>query len=368
MRMFWIAAFAALILQNVCWGQEVKLTYPVFVKHPGVSVDEKIKCLLQRSHEEPPHFYMEVPSVVCGDTVCRIDTVRIIWDELGEFMKIELPPGVELEKEGGKKFTGEDYKKLHYILKKRHSSLRWLKKEQLVVPNKSKAVDGVTGATAFALSKDDFVPGAVWTSYTLWHWVHCGVDTVIAKITLHSKSENELLKWLLKKDDKYAPAALHELIRRKKYSAEAVRTVLECASTKQVNLMNLITEYVLNAPTKIKKSLLEQLLMQNNHVLRVKVLHAIESNKNSLPDIDWTKVFKQILPGITYQEFNLLLNIFEDYHIEQPELVRQIFEQLKNDNIFIARRAYWFLKKQKLNEQEHRKLEQFFVNHKEFLN
>ena len=59
---------------------------------------------------------MYVETVVCGDSQCKIDTVKIYWNALGYYDRLVVPFGVELEKAEGKKFDSKDYEKLNTIL------------------------------------------------------------------------------------------------------------------------------------------------------------------------------------------------------------------------------------------------------------
>ena len=129
----------------------------------------QVKIKAKEKEGAADQFYMDVKTVVCGDSQCRIDTVRIFWDELGMYDRLVLPKGIQLEKAEGEHFDQADYKKLDAILADKNCSLKEVYKEEVVGTEATEGVDGISGATII-LNNKDYVKGAVWTCYTLWHW------------------------------------------------------------------------------------------------------------------------------------------------------------------------------------------------------
>ncbi|MEM6770624.1 MAG: hypothetical protein AAF597_08585, partial [Bacteroidota bacterium] len=70
--------------------------HDVAVIHPGVDVATPVTCRLvevRNASGHPTEFYLDVPSVVCGDSQCRVDTVRIFWNAFGDYERLLLPFG-----------------------------------------------------------------------------------------------------------------------------------------------------------------------------------------------------------------------------------------------------------------------------------
>lgn len=127
-------------------------------------------------------FYMDVRSVFCGDDVCRVDPVRLYWDELGFFSHFTLKEGVTLEKGDGLDFEPQDYPKLQEILANRHSGLGELHKDELVREQSGgNGADALSGATV-VIRKTDYIEGAIWTCYTLWHYANGEIGKKIRDI------------------------------------------------------------------------------------------------------------------------------------------------------------------------------------------
>jgi hypothetical protein len=134
---------------------------------------------------------------VCDDTLCANVELKIHWDLAGNYAGFDTIDGKPLTKFDHKKFSSADYLKLDQILKNRNSTLRMLNKEDLVdksVKVKATTVDAVTGATP-ATIKNATVDGAVYTSYTLWHFVNGAIRNKLAFFTqsIYSESVSLLL-------------------------------------------------------------------------------------------------------------------------------------------------------------------------------
>jgi hypothetical protein len=147
----------------------------------------------------PIHYESLVNMPVCDDTLCANVVLKIFWDLAGNYSGFDTISGYPLTKFDHIKFTTEDYQKLDQILKNRNSMLRILKKEDLIdksVQVKSKTVDAVTGATPATIKKS-VVEGAVYSSFTLWHFVNGAIKNQIANFTLDNYSDEVSRRMLL---------------------------------------------------------------------------------------------------------------------------------------------------------------------------
>ena len=139
----------------------------------------------------PFGYEADINMPVCDDTLCANVVLKLYWDLAGNYRHFDTIPGKPLTKFDHKKFTSADYLKLDQILKNRNSILRIVKKEELVdktVIIKATTVDAVTGATPQTIKKA-VVEGAVYSSFTLWHFINGAVKDSIATYTQSIYSE-----------------------------------------------------------------------------------------------------------------------------------------------------------------------------------
>jgi hypothetical protein len=133
----------------------------------------------------PFGYQASIDMPVCDDTLCANVVLMFYWDLAGNYRRFDTIPGKPLTKFDHKKFMSSDYLKLDQILKNRNSILRNLKKEELVdktVKIKAVTVDAVTGATQQTIKKS-VVDGAVYSSFTLWHFVNGSIKDSMAAFT-----------------------------------------------------------------------------------------------------------------------------------------------------------------------------------------
>lgn len=112
-----------------------------------------------------------VLSPVCEDTTCYPVELYFYWDIFGNYLKYELPEGVELTKLDHKSFTEDDYKKLSLLLQNTNPSFLGMSKEELIGEVDNDSIDGYSGATVTVV-KDEIIEGAVYSCYTLWNIAH----------------------------------------------------------------------------------------------------------------------------------------------------------------------------------------------------
>jgi hypothetical protein len=308
---------------------------------------------------------MDVESVVCGDALCRIDIVRIFWNQLGQFERFVLPAGVELEKAEGKNFSKEDYEKLDIILTNEISPLKDVYKEEIVGPASGEGVDATTGATVL-LEKSAYVEGAVWTSYSLWHWVHGGATRIIRNITADARSLDELRDYLRGENVDFQTFALEQFSRRKIFVPQTVEPVISAI----VNTSKLLKQgmlYLELAPIPVFEASVISLIKLLDSENRIKCLNAVLKTNLALSQ----EFYEQLSFGIpvfqNFQEIHLFLQILQTNNAVSPEIIRKIMPLLDSMDFLIARRTYWFLLEQALSEQERNVLRAFYSINKERL-
>lgn len=122
---------------------------------------------------------------VCDDNLCANVELKIFWDLAGNYSGFDTITGKPLTKFDHRPFTTADYQKLDEILRDKNNILRVLEKDELTdkgVKLKPSTVDAVTGATP-ATIKDHVVEGAVYSAFTLWHFVNGAVKDSLTQLT-----------------------------------------------------------------------------------------------------------------------------------------------------------------------------------------
>lgn len=154
------------------------------------AVSNTIK-ICNNASQIPFGYEADINMPVCDDTLCANVVLKLYWDLAGNYRHFDTIPGKPLTKFDHKKFASADYLKLDQILKNRNSILRIVKKEELVdktVKIKATTVDAVTGATPQTIKKA-VVDGAVYSSFTLWHFINGSIKNSFIAFTESIYSE-----------------------------------------------------------------------------------------------------------------------------------------------------------------------------------
>ena len=144
--------------------------------------------------------HIETP--VCEDQRCEEVKLDLYWDLMGDFSRFAVDTSRSLTKVDHVPFTQADYDRLDGILRSKNPSFIHLRKSELVEnlnSNLATPIDGISGATVQAV-KQDMVPGAVYTCYTLWHLANGGVSFQLAEQT-RKRLDDDLIQTLLDRDD-----------------------------------------------------------------------------------------------------------------------------------------------------------------------
>lgn len=339
--------------------------YWMDIKHPG-STNKTIEhlALIENSEGE---FYMDVPSVYCHANVCKMDTVRIFWNNIGFYKRFELDTGVKLEKGKDRLFTSQDYEKLHTILQNENSPFKEVQINDIVVVDEAihGEVDSYSGATVLELDEKESIEGASLTCYTLWNWVHSSIKDSIRRITGDALSTKQLLSYL-SKNEKEKLFAIEQLSKKGIYKKQAIFAIINLRIEDNSKLNKLRLHYFEQADSKIyfnsilkifevgragQKSLYFQSLRKTNKAFPAGFLESLSlesSNFNS------------------YQEVNLFLNLVEEKGISSSVTIGNIMPLL-DKNILISRRAYWYLSKQKISPDQQKELDAFRKGNQDYL-
>jgi len=348
--------------------------HSICVTHPAQEDLAELPCTLIQVRDAqgaPVAYRMDVASVICGDGQCSIITVTLHWDALGNYDRYELPPRRHLTKKGHKRFTPEDYEQLHEILADRASILKQPERQHVSTPGKAaQDVDDVTGATPVSLSKA-IVPGAVYTCYTLWHWVHGDVVREIQSLTAKTTTRKHLMRFLTDGSEALAVFAMDQLGKRVVRDQPVVEAVVKRATASNATVAKAALRYLESTATEkeadIRYRAIEKLAPAADRRTRTLFLTALSRTPQPPPTGYYDRISKWLPTMQTYFEVHLLLELLEERSPESQEAVRQAMRVLENPNFLIARRAYWFLENKALADDQQKQVTAFGTKHEDRL-
>lgn len=144
-----------------------------YLKTGTFSYDLKIAFT---ENDKPKFYFTKLVTPVCESGVCYLVTIKIYWDLVGTYLGFELPLDRFLTKIDHEHFETADYEKLDRILDDPYWPLAEYAISELIVDSTKELVDSkidaYTGATAPFVREQDNIPGALYTIYTLWEFVH----------------------------------------------------------------------------------------------------------------------------------------------------------------------------------------------------
>ncbi|TYA89219.1 hypothetical protein [Seonamhaeicola marinus] len=354
--------------KNQCSYIKTK-SYQVTINHPGEN--HPIALTLNQvldSNEVALEYYADVKSVICLEEVCKIISVRIFWNNLGEYLRFSLEKGATLEKYKADFFELDDYVKLQHILSNIHSPFRdVLYHEILIRPDEhgTEDIDAVSGATALVLNKEDTVPGAALTCYTLWHWANGDIKNIIKNITSQTASEAQLLNFLTDENRAYFELMIDELISRKLYTSYLVDTVF-IEVLKNDELLGKGFLYINELPKSLYLKVIYKFYSQTKTNIRLEVIKSLKDIEYDISDDFFEQLSNEINEFMTFQEVSNLLDLFQQRKAKTPTLIQNIMKLLSKD-ILTSRRAYWFLKTIKLSSNQEKVVNEFYKKNKKRL-
>ena len=342
----------------------------VEIAHPELNEGKAQSCSLYRISDQagcPQEYYMDVDSVACGDGVCEVIKVRLHWDALGGYIRYEFPKGGTLTKKGHKPFNRVDHEKLHLILSDSGSALRKFNPASLAAPDTAgDDVDAVTKPTPL-FYQNSVVKGAIYTCYTLWHWVNGDAAKKILELTSKTCSHEHLMRYVNEGSDKFFIFAVEQLGDRGVFDEATASAIIKRANEGRAVYMQGALSYFELAQMKGAQEFYYNAIMQffaeGNSQKRTLCLRSLGESGQSGSD-EFYKKMAGFLPELgSYFEVHLLLNILEAHNPDSVEIMKQVEKVLENDNFLIARRAFWFLEKRKLSEAQAKTVEAFRVKY-----
>ena len=229
---------------TICFGL-LAFTVNHFDDEPEISKSQKTGIILDSMNNEvllifindlPAYYKSEIFTPVCNTGECLPVYVNMYWNLNGEFLRFDQPEGEILTKLDHQPFTEDDYKLLDEILKGPDPRIASLshgadnsqvkhnkgdKQDSQAMPapslntiqmDKHDMVDGISGATLPEI-KSQFVPGALYTTYTLWGLANDSnykikkytTDNLFIKYSRHLignkdlESQGDVINWMASK-------------------------------------------------------------------------------------------------------------------------------------------------------------------------
>ena len=324
------------------------------------SMDNEVLLVFENGN--PAYYKSEIFTPVCNTGECLPVYINIYWNLNGDYLKFDQPEGEILTKLDHQPFTDADYELLNEIIKDLDPrlSLPELNHSQGKQDNqisqgspapsmslkidKHAMVDGISGAT-LPERQNQFVPGALYTTYTIWGLANdskhkmraytrehlldkyqhhllsnedlqCRMD-VIEVLAAKKSGENaraKVLMDLLDSGDSLIQSAALTAMYSNYYSLDEMQDVLDRTFYKKSSFMiqrNIIWGWVSNqTPPKVLVKLSKNLITYEQHFPEIM---AVFENKTDYPE------------GVVAN----MLKAFSKLKVENQQLMRTFFEAQK---------------------------------------
>lgn len=334
----------------------------------------RMPCDLMRvrnAGKRSQEYYADVSSVACSERQCRVVTVRIYWDILGNYDRYEFPSEGNLTKQGHKSFTADDHKKLHSILSNPDSLLKWIRKDQLTLPRvAADNVDAVTGPTKLSYS-NAVVSGAAYTCYTLWHWANGEISPVIREMTVQASDQEDLIRYLKSDTENYAAFGLNQLMKRGVFDQATVDAVIKASCRQNTSLVTPALRYLQSASAANKSDVyfpaIERHFLPVGKKTRITCLVSLSATELTAPKGYYDRISRWLRTSDSYYEVHLLLNLVSSRKATSETIVRNAMPLLEHKTFTVARRAFDFLSDQDLPADDREKLAAFREKYKDRL-
>ncbi|WP_282123847.1 hypothetical protein [Algibacter mikhailovii] len=330
------------------------IKHEVIINHPGEK-DPVFTVLNEIQNQDglPTHYTMDVYSVICLEEVCKVIPVKLFWTNTGDYQKYELAKGETLEKYEADLFETEDYIKLQSILANNNSPFKEVYIDEiLTVPDEhgNEDVDAVSGATALELDEKDTVPGAALTCFTLWHWANGDIVPQIKAQTGKSASETQLIDFILDKNNTYFYIALEELESRELYTAPFIDATIQKV-LKEESVLRPAYNFLEKAGNDNYLKASKTLFVHGHKEQKLAALQSLKQTKQNVPKPYLDAISDKVSTFNSYQETSLLLELMQSKNPNSQQVIKNVIPLLESE-FLIARRAFWFLKNQKLDDNQ----------------
>lgn len=290
-------------------------------------------------------YSLSLKTDICYDKVCKPIEVKIYWDMLGRFLRLERATDSPFTKNEHDLFTASDYTRLDEILKDRDSILVNYKPSFFAKRKKGVQVDAVSSATPVSV-QNAVVKDAAHTSWALWHWVNGETAAELLDLT-RLKCDAAFLEYCLRSQDRGTVKFAFKFILKNQPKSQRFHDAA-LGVLKQAGRANcqLALEYLKGSMTD-KETLHQQLadLMGVNAGSQ-----RLMSNYFLGEEYLSTAVLEQLagkLASLPYNGFIAVFILLESGQSNTAKINSMVSEVLKSDDTFRVKYARDYLKKLK---------------------
>ncbi|MEQ6120818.1 hypothetical protein [Reichenbachiella sp. MALMAid0571] len=344
--------------------EEKKIKY---TQNPTISYDGKAQTivtaykdtlnndslyLVRTEQNIPLNYFKKIITEVCFDNECRLLDITVFWNITGRYLGFELVNNEFLSKHDHEPFVASEYERLNELLADPTLPLGDTSFEKLIeLPeNEDDSVDGVSGATSVEVSKM-VVKGAAYTTYTLWNIVHGSTKDLISNLT-EKQLTPDLIHLILKSGDVSDKVwALNRIDQFTVLNSKLATSLLDIIASKDFFLsysaLNAIKTSHLNSDT-LQDALFSIYPEADHSIKNMIVKKLMEAPYLNSEVVDSSR---KLLINLNGQQLNSFLKLYTKFKVNDLQTCLSISEILQNDNRFIARQAYNFLRSSHVTDQ-----------------
>ena len=305
----------------------------------------------------PVSYHRKIRTSVCFDNKCRLLRVIVHWNITGRYLGFELPAGEYLSKAEHDPFTQQEYVRLHSLLQDPNSPLGSFSYNELV-PSKVESnpdVDAVSSPTAKNLL-EFVVEGAAYTTYKLWHIIHGVTREAISQRTVDVFTVDLLAEILASPDVSDRIWALNHRHHMKETSPKIQDVVLSFVTSDEFSLAERAIQSIGSRDMRdenFQLHLLEK-FDRASYALKKRIIEkfGLAPGLSGAPMLSLAGKLRDVSGELV----SSILDVFSKQGIADVEVARQVCGLLSDENVFISRQAYEFLRAmeptdKKINEE-----------------
>lgn len=295
----------------------------------------------------PVMYSRKIPTEVCIDDECRPVNIELFWNNTGRYLGYKLPEGEFLSKTKHEPFTAEEYGRLHTLLGDPLSPLANYSITELVKTKESTktGVDAVSTATIAAVL-DYIVPGAVYTTYTLWHIVYGETRREIELRTSEKLTSEQVVKFLNLESLEDRVWVLNHIPQEMQISGELLGKLLQLISGEDIYLAER-SLYVLPPEILSKEVQLRLISRFKTAGFLQKKLIAGKLKEAPALEPEATQLLLNELGSLNASLIKDVLELFQNQEVENEQVNNGVALLLTNKNRYIANNAFKFLESRK---------------------
>ncbi|QGY46913.1 hypothetical protein GM418_25615 [Maribellus comscasis] len=300
----------------------------------------------------PLMYSRRIPTEVCIDDECRPVNIDLYWNNTGRYLGYKLPEGEFLSKTKHKPFVAEEYDRLHTLLGDPLSALAHYSISELVKTKDTTktGVDAVSTATIAAVM-DYIVPGAVYTSYTLWHIVYGETKREIELRTSKKLNSEQVIKFLNTDALEDKVWVLNHFPKKMQISDALLTKLLKLVSGDDIYLAERAL-YVIR-PEKLTKDVQLQLIQSfknSGHLQKKLIADKLKEAPVLAPET--MELLANELENLNALLVKNVLDLFQNQEVENMQVNNEVALLLKNDNRYIASHAFKFLESRQMLDKK----------------